>query len=110
MSTPPQIPGTISADGSELWEWAGRASQFIHREIRAKELRAEILKCGTECGNCSKWMKSRECPRERPGTGSRAGFSVGPSMTDYICSQFIEAPTATAHRERLKAELQSITR
>lgn len=36
------------------------------------------------CGDCAKWMKSRECPRER----NVKGMSRGPSCNDYPCDQF----------------------
>lgn len=61
MSTP-ELPTTISRDGSELWDWAGKMGQHLQREARKAELRADIKKVA--CGDCDKWMKSRECPRE----------------------------------------------
>jgi hypothetical protein len=37
-----------------------------------------------KCGDCDKWMKSRECPRER----NVNGMSRGPSCNDYQCDAF----------------------
>lgn len=36
------------------------------------------------CGDCHKWMKSRECPRER----NVNGMSRGPSGGDMPCDKF----------------------
>jgi hypothetical protein len=36
------------------------------------------------CGDCTKWMKSRECPRER----NVGGMSRGPSWEEYQCAAF----------------------
>ena len=36
------------------------------------------------CGDCHKWMKSRECPREN----NVKGISRGPSCNDFTCYQF----------------------
>lgn len=36
------------------------------------------------CGDCSHWMKSRECPRER----NADGMSRGPSCGAIVCDQF----------------------
>jgi hypothetical protein len=41
------------------------------------------------CGNCDLWMKSSMCPQEKPGTGKRSGYSVGPSAREYTCSSFV---------------------
>lgn len=104
----PQLPTTVSPDGSELWKWAGDVGGFIQREARREELTADIRKCGTVCGDCDKWMKSSQCPMERPGEGKRAGYSVGPSMGHPICGHFVENASATQRRDQLKAELAKL--
>lgn len=109
MNTAPQLPDRISPDGSELWEWAGKCAQFIHHEVRIQELRSELRRIGHTCGDCDKWMKSRECPRERPGEGRRSGYSVGPSMNDPTCNQYTEAHSTTKRRDELQAELITLT-
>ncbi len=53
-------------------------------------------------------MKSRECPREQPGTGKRSGYSVGPSMSGPICSEYAETADTANRREKLKAELLTL--
>lgn len=40
------------------------------------------------CGECDKWMKSRECPRER----NVNGWYRGPSCDDAPCNQFTPKP------------------
>lgn len=106
MNTIPPLPQVVSRDGSELWDWAGKVGGFIQREARIQELRAEIRKCGTVCGDCEKWMKSSECPMERPGEGRRAGYSVGPSMSGMICGVFVETASTTKRRAELQSELR----
>ncbi len=82
---------------------------WIQREARIAELRKEIRVCGTVCGDCEKWMKSRECPREQPGTGKRSGYSVGPSMNGAICNAYVETSSATHRRAKLTTELESLS-
>lgn len=104
----PSLPATMSRDGSELWQWAGDMGAWIQREARIAELRAEIKKCGQECGDCDKWMKSRECPREQPGTDKRSGYSVGPSMSAPICNAYVEKYSTTQRRAKLTSELETL--
>jgi hypothetical protein len=109
LSVAPPLPLQVSPDGRELWSWAGDFGAHLQREARAAELRRSIRECGASCGDCEKWMKSRECPRERPGTGARAGYSVGPSMNDSKCGEFIEKSWITKRRAELTAELESLS-
>ncbi len=104
----PSLPAQISRDGSELWRWAGDMGAWIQREARIAELRKEIRVCGTVCGDCVKWMKSRECPREQHGTSKRSGYSVGPSMNGAICNAYVEASSATQRRAKLTSELETL--
>ena len=52
------------------------------------------------CGECSHWMKSRECPREH----NVKGMSRGPSCDDRTCDKFVakDAETAARIAERRK--------
>ena len=104
----PSLPATISSDGSELWQWAGDMGAWIQREARIAELRASLKECGQECGDCEKWMKGRECPRERPGEGKRSGYSVGPSMSAPICNAYVETYSTTQRRAKLTSELEAL--
>ena len=58
---------------------------------KQRHARAEVerlrLASARECGNCDKWMKSRECPREH----NVNGMSRGPSCQDPPCGQFISS-------------------
>jgi hypothetical protein len=104
----PSLPSEVSPDGREIWDWAGKMSEHIQRLARIKELREAIRKCGKECGDCDKWMKSSECPRERPGTGKRSGYSVGPSCGAPVCAEYVEKPWTTQRRAELTRELESL--
>jgi hypothetical protein len=55
-----------------------------------------------ECGNCSHWMNSRECPREKNTNGRRSG----PSMSSAACDKFsITAATVKLKAQRVKEAL-----
>lgn len=60
----------------------GRISELA--QIRADKAEADQTD-RRRCGNCVDWMKSRECPREKP---SRTGYSQGPSSEAPACPQF----------------------
>lgn len=92
------VPSHISPDGGELLDWAARFSTALHRQARIVELNAEIAK--VRCGDCSHWMKSRECPRER----NVNGWNHGPSCEDLPCQLFIEDSLSTKLREEWRAE------
>lgn len=53
-----------------------------------------IASAWPKCGECSKWMKSRECPREH----NVKGMSRGPSSGDGACDKFVARDDATAAR------------
>ena len=107
-SSAPALPSAISNDGRELWKWAADAAEWMQRAARIKELHAAIQKCGSECGDCDRWMKSSECPRERPGEGKFRGHSVGPSMGDRICSAYKEKAHTTQRRAEYTSELAAL--
>lgn len=100
----PKLPAEMSPDGREVWDWADRFSRHVHRANEIARLRREIGETGTECGDCDKWMKSRECPRERNVNGQ----TRGPSWGAPICGQFVEAASAAKRRNRLQAELTAL--
>ena len=62
--------------------------------------RREALRCidnaRQECGNCDKWMKSRQCPRERNVSGRQRG----PSMSAPTCNQYVEKTSVQEWRDR----------
>lgn len=108
MSDTPTLPQQISSDGHELWGWAGAMSEYIHRQAEIETLRRRLRENKDCCGSCDKWMKSSKCPRERPGTGKRSGYSVGPSMNDISCNQFIESNSAEVLRKELTEKLNQL--
>lgn len=97
----PKLPAEISSDGREVWDWARKLSEASARAHKIRELRSEIARIGTRCGDCDKWMKSRECPKEH----NVKGWSRGPSSEAYICLEFLEKKWATDLRNSRMAEL-----
>lgn len=61
------------------------SDEQARKQKRQEELQVLRNFARHECGSCDKWMKSRECPRER----NVKGMSRGPSCKDYICSAFV---------------------
>lgn len=101
----PSIPRDISPDGREVWDWAARLSAYTHRQDELRRLTKEISQIGTKCGDCYNWMKSSLCPRE---TRNNAGRRVGPSMNEFVCSNFQEDARQTKRREELKSKADAI--
>ncbi len=89
--------------GQEVWGWADSFSARVHRLDRIRRLTAEIASIGRSCGDCGKWMKSRQCPREANVNGQ----SRGPSSEALICGQFLESGWATGRRVTLQRELEA---
>jgi hypothetical protein len=104
MSEAPKLPSHVSSDGREIWDWAAKLSAHTQRVHKLRQLQADIASIGKRCGDCDKWMKSRECPAEK----NVNGFSRGPSCNGFICKAFVECRYATARREELRAELASL--
>lgn len=78
-------------------------SDKVHRadEIRKLSQRVHAPK---KCGDCDKWMKSRECPKEK----NVNGYSRGPSMEGIICEEFVETDWSIKHREQLSQDLERL--
>jgi hypothetical protein len=100
----PQIPTSISPDGREIWDWAAKLSDHVHRQDKIRRLTADLAGIGLRCGDCDKWMKSRECPRERNENGRQRG----PSMNEPKCRQFVEDSFAKRHRAELTEKLAAL--
>jgi hypothetical protein len=62
----------------EIARWQEKSLREITTYVNSKR-----------CGNCDLWNKSRMCPLEKPGTGKRSGYSVGPSSASPTCSSFV---------------------
>lgn len=76
--------------------------RFLYIDGKLGEARGEIdaairwdKAAGKRCGNCTKWMKSRECLKEH----NVDGISRGPSMDAPACDQFIETHLVATYRQ-----------
>lgn len=99
------MPTEISPDGREVWEWAGRLSDRVHRIHEARQLREQIRAIESQCGSCSKWMKSA-CPREVQD--NIKGHKVGPSSRDLKCQQFEVSHLDLKLLESTRAKLAAV--
>ena len=52
----PQLPREVSPDGREIWDWAAKLSDAVHRADRARNLRADIAGIQRKCGSGTRWM------------------------------------------------------
>jgi hypothetical protein len=86
---------------NDAFDFGMAFSDRVHELDRLQKLRARIGKIGTRCGDCDKWMKSRECPKEHNVNGQ----TTGPSNDEIKCNQFTEALSSTRLRTQLLAEL-----
>lgn len=103
--SPPSLSQSISPDGREVWDWAAKMSQHIHRQAKIRELQAGIRDLQPRCGTCYLWMKSGMCPRE---TRNANGRRVGPSMSGYPCEKHDEESWVTKLREGRRAEIAAL--
>lgn len=100
----PQIPSEVSQDGREIWEWAGALSRASQLADDIRKTQNALLKLGTRCGDCNKWMKSRECPAERNVNGR----NHGPSSETFKCSQYAECWSVPKRRTELQEKLDDL--
>lgn len=87
-----------------IFDWAIYVSHEINRKHRIRELTQQVD--SVRCGDCTKWMCSRLCPRER----NIDGRNHGPSCNGEICDQFVEKDTYKKLREERRAELEALKR
>ena len=99
--TPPALPDNVSSDGREIWDWAAKFASHVHRMDEIDRLKREVGAIGRSCGDCDRWMKSRDCPQERNERGRRSG----PSMNAPRCGRFLEDRSAAKRRAELTAKL-----
>lgn len=100
-SDTPALPADLAGNGQAVWDWADKMSAHTQRLHEIRTLRAQLLTTGNRCGDCSKWMKSRECPAER----NVDGMSRGPSANSHKCSAFEESLRSQARRAELTLKL-----
>ena len=77
----PYQPGDIRGDFERFADALGRISRLQHIERLKREADQTDRR---RCGNCTKWMKSRICPKEK----NVNGYSKGPSSEAAACSEF----------------------
>ncbi|KAA9173024.1 hypothetical protein F3K36_16395 [Delftia sp. BR1] len=99
------MPTEISPDGREIWDWAGRLSDRVHRTHEARQLRERISAMESECGSCSRWM-TNSCPKEVHD--NRKGRKVGPSSRAMKCQQFEMSSLTAGELEKAKAKLAQV--
>ncbi len=99
------LPEIVSNDGREVWDWADRFSDQVHKAYKIRELSADIRRATTECGNCTKWITSA-CPRERHN--NTTGRKEGPSTRGAACVQFTLKPSAAKRLDERRAELNAL--
>ena len=91
-------------NASSVFESMLAADRAMQRAVRINDLRVEIASIGKRCGDCDKWMKSSECPKEH----NVNGMTRGPSCGAFKCSEYVEKKFATEFREKKAAELASL--
>lgn len=104
LTDAPELPREISPDGREVWAWADSLSAYTHWLHAKRQLREDISLNTGVCGSCDKWMKSRECPREK----NVNGMSRGPSCKSLTCGQFVWAASSLRLIEEWKAKLAEL--
>lgn len=95
----------ISSDGREVFDWASRLSDRIHRADEIKRVAQQIRNAETQCGGCAYWMTS-SCPRETHS--NKSGRSTGPSSQAFKCSKFEMTRSTTASLEAARARLETL--
>lgn len=90
---------------SDPWAIAADFSAEVHRKAKIRDLREVIRVARSTCGSCTKWMKSRACPREK----NVGGMSRGPSCADPVCSQFEMSAAAARNIESATEQLTELT-
>ena len=102
---PPKLPAEVSSDGREIWAWGNALSEWAQRQHDRRTTWADLVRVGTGCGDCDKWMKSRECPREHNVNGQ----TRGPSAGTPTCGQFVISRSAAARRDVLNQRYASLS-
>lgn len=88
------------SDLDRLFDALIRFDEATQQARKIKELRADLRRIGTVCGDCALWM-TRACPQET----NVNGWNRGPSCAAPICSKFVETQQASERREKLKKEI-----
>lgn len=103
MSDLPNMPTDIVGDGSNIWDWAAKFSDAVHRRAKISDLSQRIAK--RTCGDCYHWM-TKGCPREV--SGGLSGYSKGPSCDGHPCSAYTETTSCASLRAKWQAEKDAL--
>lgn len=89
---------SVSAAIDRFLEITGHLTEAtVHRDEANRLHRVSLPKCG----NCNKWMKSSQCPREH----NVNGMTRGPSSEEIACKQYVEGSTVQIFRDLSAAEM-----
>lgn len=87
----------------EVWAWADKFSERVHRASEIRRLRAAINARG--CGGCRHWM-TKQCPREVHS--NQTGMYSGPSSGAPVCGLFVSTKSSAEMIDAWKAELAKL--
>lgn len=99
-----QPPKEVSSNGQEIWDWAARLGNAVQAAAKIKDTRAQANRMERECGSCTKWMSSSECPREV----NVRGRNQGPSCASMKCGEFQMEPRIKTLIDKLRAEADAL--
>ncbi|MEE4332271.1 hypothetical protein V2J70_02120 [Pseudomonas alliivorans] len=89
----------------KLFDALGKAGHLAYLKRERARINSEAR---PKCGNCSFWMKSRECPAEK----NVSGQSRGPSCEGFACQKFEMSAGSQRTFDQLlaknEAEIQAI--
>ncbi|KPB83847.1 hypothetical protein BTW15_01440 [Pseudomonas syringae pv. tomato] len=96
-----------------MWEHFDKFFDALGKAAHLAYLKRERVRINSEarpkCGNCSFWMKSRQCPAEKNVNGQ----SRGPSCEGFACQKFeMSGNSKNMFAEMLaknEAEIQAIS-
>jgi hypothetical protein len=83
---------------SDLWDMALRFGEAVQAAECLAELRSDAQ---PRCGECTHWMKSKECPREV----NVNGWNRGPNVNGTPCDSFNPTKRHLENVAAFKAEI-----
>lgn len=92
-------------EAQDVWDWADRLSDRVHRAEELQRLRAQVRNAQTTCGSCVFWMTD-SCPRETHD--NRTGRKHGPSMGAIKCDRFRMSGSDAADVERAQKRIAEL--
>lgn len=92
-------------EAEQIFGWADRFSEQVHRADRMRKIRIAIHETEVQCGSCEKWM-TPACPAEKHS--NKTGRWTGPSTKTIKCGQFEMKNWDKKNIEGLRAELAKL--